>query len=333
MSDNKRFKVAMIARERAQIPSWVLAKLDSLEGLELVCRNCQSREDLLSIAADADMIWTMGPNLLVTEDVLPKLKRCKVIFRSGSGMDGFAIGPVSQRGIHLCNCPESISEAVAEHAVSLLFALIRQIPMCDAKMRGYASPAPAFKWHISGRVMGLVGFGRIARRVAEMMAGFRMTLLAYDPFMKPEAIRSHGVEPCELDDLLARSDYVSVHCPLTEQTRRLINARRLAIMKPLSLLINTSRGDVIDEDALCDALATGRPAGAALDVTTPEPPIPKSRIFQAQNVILTPHIAASSADFERNFYGCSIQVITECMNGDFNTHCMNRTELAAHNTR
>lgn len=321
------FKVAMIARDRETMPGWALKILDETPGLSVEYLTCNTEEDLLSIASDADMIWTMAANKVLTPEVLHKMPKCKAIFRSGSGMDCYPVEEASKLGIHMLNSPESISECVAEHAVSLLFALIRQIPFCDSCMRGDNSRPPVFHWHISGRTIGLVGFGRIGRRVTEMMAGFRMKVLVFDPFTNPDAIRAAGAEPSSLEDLLARSDYVSLHCPLTEQTRNLMDARHFAMMKKNALLVNTSRGGVVDQEALCDALEAGTIGGAALDVTVPEPPLPDSRLFRQKNLIMTPHIAASSADFIQNFYECSIKVILECLNGDFNSHCMNRAEL------
>ncbi|MDD4098591.1 MAG: C-terminal binding protein [Lentisphaeria bacterium] len=329
MSAAPSFKVALIARGRENTPAWVVERLAAIPGLDVVYGYCDTEAKLLAQAGDADMIWTMGRTPALTPEVLPRLTRCKAILRSGSGMDGYPVAEASRLGIHMCNCPESISEAVAEHAVALLFALIRQIPFKDGAMRGLDRGArgAGFHWHISGRTLGLVGFGRIGRRVTEMMAGFRMRVLAYDPYANQDAITGAGAEPAALDDLLAQSDYVSLHCPLTETTRHLLNAEKLALMKPEALLVNTSRGGVVDEAALVAALRDGRLGGAGLDVTDPEPPVPGSPLFSLDNVILTPHCAAASADFERNFWECSIQVVLECLAGDYLSHCMNRQQL------
>lgn len=327
MTDNAHFKVAMIAHERQDVPEWVRSRLDAIAGLQLTYGRCRTEADLLALAGDADMIWTMAANTVITPAVLPKLRRCKAIFRSGSGMDGYPVAEASALGIAMCNSPESISEAVAEHAVSLLFALVRQIPFSDRRMRGDKGSNVALRWHISGSTFGLVGFGRIGKRVCEMMAGFRMTMLVHDPYTPVERIRACGAEPVELNDLLVRADFVSLHCPLTDQTWHLIGAKELAAMKPGALLVNTSRGAVIDETALIAALRQGRLGGAALDVTDPEPPLSGSPLFALPNVILTPHNAALSGLFEHNFWDLSIQVILECQRGDFKTHCMNRREL------
>jgi Phosphoglycerate dehydrogenase and related dehydrogenases len=320
---NNKFIVAMIAAERNELPAWVTQRLDEIPNLEVRYALCKTEEQLLAIAADADMIWTRHLNFVLTPEVLPKLTRCKAIFRSGSGMDGYPVEAAAKLGIHCCNCPESISESVAEHAVSLLFSFIRQIPQANDALHTHKTfQLSDMRWHISGRTLGLVGFGRIARRVAEMMAGFRMRILCFDPFANPQAMRDMNVQPVSLEELLQESDYVSLHCPLTEETFHLIGEKQFAMMKPNAILINTSRGDVVDEEALIKALHEKRIGGAAIDVTHIEPLPPDSPLLELSNLIVTPHDAAFSSDFEKNFYELSIQVILECQRGDYR-HSMN----------
>ncbi len=320
---NNKFIVAMIAAERNELPAWVTQRLDEIPNLEVRYALCKTEEQLLAIAADADMIWTRHLNFVLTPEVLPKLTRCKAIFRSGSGMDGYPVEAAAKLGIHCCNCPESISESVAEHAVSLLFSFIRQIPQANDALHTHKTfQLSDMRWHISGRTLGLVGFGRIARRVAEMMAGFRMRILCFDPFANPKMMQDMNVQPVSLEELLQESDYVSLHCPLTEETFHLIGEKQFAMMKPNAILINTSRGDVVDEEALIKALHEKRIGGAAIDVTHIEPLPPDSPLLELSNLIVTPHDAAFSSDFEKNFYELSIQVILECQRGDYR-HSMN----------
>jgi D-3-phosphoglycerate dehydrogenase len=139
-----------------------------------------------------------------------------------------------------------------------------------------------------------------------MLKGFRMTVLAHDPFTKADIIRAHGAEPVSLEELLRRADFVSLHCPLTDETRGLLGAEQFGRMKPTALLINTARGDVVNEAALIEALRAGTIAGAALDVLTAEPPAPDNPLLKMENVLLTPHIAAFSDEFERKFWEASI---------------------------
>ena len=320
---NSKFIVAMIADDRNQLPAWVTQRLDAIPNLEVRYARCKTEEQLLAIAADADMIWTRHLNFVLTPEVLPKLTRCKAIFRSGSGMDGYPVEAAAKLGIHCCNSPESISESVAEHAVSLLFSFIRQIPQANDALHAHKTfQLSNMQWHISGRTLGLIGFGRIARRVVEMMSGFRMHILCFDPFANPQAMRDMNVQPASLEGLLKESDYISLHCPLTEQTFHLIGEKQFAMMKPNAVLVNTSRGDVVDEEALVVALREKRIGGAAIDVTHIEPLPPDSPLLELPNLIVTPHDAAFSSDFEKNFYELSIQVILECQRGDYR-HSMN----------
>ena len=295
-------KTVLITGGENAVPAEYLAQIRAA-GIELACKKCKSPEEVEAFSQDADLIWMFGPNPGLTGEVLKRLPKCKGIFRSGSGLDALPCAAAKELGIAVLNTPESIAECVAEHAVSLLFSLIRQIPQLDTEVRkGIWAGTPRLKWHISGRTLGLVGYGRIARNVEKMVSGFRMRVVHYDPF---------APDSTDLDELLKVSDYVSLHCPLTDETRNLIDGRRLALMKPGALLVNTSRGPVIDEGALAEALKNGTIGGAALDVLCDEPPEKDHPLFGLDNVILTPHIAAFSADFEKNFWSCSAQKIIE----------------------
>ena len=163
------------------------------------------------------------------------------------------------------------------------------------------------RWHLTGRTLGLVGYGRIARHVETMVSGFRMNVIHFDPFSK---------DSVPLDELLADSDFVSLHCPLTEDTRHLIGMRELKLMKRNAVLVNTSRGAVVNEKALIEALKNGIIGGAALDVTDPEPPEKDNPLFRMDNVIVTPHMAACSADFEKNFWLGSVEKL-KTLSGKF----------------
>lgn len=296
-------KTVLISGGENAVPARYLREIRD-SGVELACRKCSGESEVEAFSQGADLIWMFGPNPGLTGEVLRRLPACKGIFRSGSGLDALPCAEAKELGIAVLNTPESIAESVAEHAVSLLFALIRQIPQYDARVRkGFRwGETPGLNWHISGRTLGLVGYGRIARCVEEMVRGFRMNVIHYDPF-SPRSV--------PLDELLPQADYVSLHCPLTDETRNLIDARRLRLMKRNALLVNTSRGPVVDEKALAEAVKAGVIGGAALDVMTEEPPQLSNPLFDLPNVIITPHIAAFSADFEKNFWSCSVRRIVE----------------------
>lgn len=297
-------KTVLITGNEDSVPAEYLSQIRD-DGIELCCRKCGSPAEVEEFAKDADLVWMFGPNPGLTAEVLGRLPKCKGIFRSGSGLDALPCAAAEKLGIEVLNTPESIAESVAEHAVSLLFAAARRIPHYDRTVRDGQWELPnGMDWHLSGRTLGLVGYGRIARNVERMVSGFGMNVIHYDPF---------APDSRDLDELLAESDFVSLHCPLTDETRGLIDARRLGLMKKTAILVNTSRGPVVDEVALAAALRDGVIGAAALDVLCDEPPQQDNPLLSMDNVVITPHIAAFSADFEKNFWSCSAQkVIDAC---------------------
>ena len=298
-------KVAYISGAESDIPAEYVAQIRAA-GITLECRLCEGEEATADFCKDADFVWMRGPNRGLTGAVLKRLPKCRAIMRSGSGMDALPCKEAKELGIQALNTPESIAESVAEHAVSLLFAAARRIPRYDKETRnGYVwGEVLPMEWHLTGRILGLVGYGHIARLVERMVKGFNMQVIHYDPFL-PDSV--------PLETLLAQSDFVSLHCPLTPDTHHLMNVERFALMKPKSILVNTSRGPVVDTNALADALKNGTIGAAAIDVIEDEPygaPLPPdSPLFSLPNLIITPHIAAFSADFEKNFWSSSVNRI------------------------
>ena len=290
-------KIALVTAGEERLPAGIADRIR--EFADFRAARCETPAKLLETFPDAEVLWMFGPNLCLKPEALEKMSSVKALFRSGSGLDALPCDWAKEHGIGVYNTPESIAECVAEHAVALLISFIRQIPQYNARAKaGYEwGKVEGMDWHISHRTLGLVGYGNIARRVEKMMSGFDMKVLHYDPFVP-------GSLP--LEDVLTHSDYVSVHCPLTPETKGLINAERLRLMKPNALLVNTSRGPVVDEEALADALDAGTLGGAAIDVMCAEPPDVKSRLLQHPKCVVTPHVAAFSADFEKNFFDYSV---------------------------
>lgn len=285
-------------------------------GMEITAKKCLTEEEMEEAAADADIIWFWGRCPGLTAELLPKLPRLKAIFRSGSGLDAIPVEECTKRGIAVCNTPESISEAVAEHAVALLHALAKKIPMSfqEVQKGNWLTDGAINCVHMTGRTLGLVGYGRIARRVEEILSGYRMQVLFHDPFVE-------GSVP--LEKVLKEADFISLHCPLTEETRHWINKDSFAMMKKTALLINTSRGAVIDEAALVEALKNGEIAGAALDVTEEEPLAKESPLRTLPNVIITPHVAAFTDRFQEIFWSCSARKVLALLGGDFRKESTN----------
>ena len=289
-----RFKVALVALDSHDVPEWVAPRFVD-EGIELVQAECSTSEDLARVAGDADVAWVFGGSKVISAETLPVLERCGGIVRTGSGTDNIPVAEATARGIVVANTPEAHNDEVADHAIALLFAVIRKIAVQDRALRTGvwdADNIPAH--HVQGQTLGLVGFGHIARLVAKKLSGFELTVLDYDPFVSADAMAAEGVRAAGLDEVLSESDFVSLHCPLMDETRHLIGQRELRMMKPRAVLINTSRGPVVDEPALVRALAEGWIAAAGLDVFEQEPTPTDNPLLKLDNVVATPHIAGQS---------------------------------------
>ncbi len=306
------YKVALVTDHMHDVPNWINIDLKKND-IEFVAKKCETPEDFIEFAKDADCVWTRGLNTVITEQSLPELKRCKAVMRSGSGLDGIPIEAAKKLGIAVLNTPEAIAEIVAEHTVALVFALIRQVPQMDRAVRQgkWDGCHLSMQWHLTGQTFGLIGFGCIARKVAAMLSGFKLRLLVFDPFADEDDLNEFGAERVQLNELLVKSDFVSLHCPLTPETRHLIGENELKLMKKTAFLINTSRGNVIDEEALINALEQDLISGAALDVTQDEPPKSDNRLLRLDNAIISPHLAAFSDKFESQFWKASINKLKE----------------------
>jgi D-3-phosphoglycerate dehydrogenase len=308
----KRFKVALVAYDSDEVPHWVIEQISAAR-IELVIKQCKDDDETLACAAGADLVWVFGGPGFVTNRILPSLKDCSVILRTGSGTDNIPVDAATELGIIVANTPEAAAHTVAEHALGLLLAVLRQIPVQDRAVRqGTWDRYHAFpKWHMQGQTLGLVGFGHIARLVVQKSAGFGLRPIASDPFIDPKTISDHGVEPVSFDDLLQRADFISLHTPLLDSTHHLIGERELALMKPQAVLINTSRGKIIDEAALAKALTEGQIAAAGLDVMEQQPPDPDNPLLKLDNIVITPHIAGYSDTYHDDFWSHSVRTVIE----------------------
>ncbi len=253
-------------------------------------------DDILSVAKDADAILVTYAKL--TRQILTQLTRCKAIGRFGLGVDNIDLIAAKEKDIAINYVPDYCIREVSDHAIALLLALIRKIPFSNMLVQGgrWEMPAVVPIHRIEGTVLGLVGFGNIPRLVAPKAKAFGMKVIAFDPYAKPELFKSAGVESVDFDTLLARSDYVSVHAPLTPQTRELMNAAAFAKMKKGAYIVNTARGPLIDEAALVAAIDGGQIGGAGLDVVATEPLAKDSPLLGRDNVIISPHTAFYSIE-------------------------------------
>ena len=323
----KRFKVALVALDGQTVPGWVPEDL-AKEGIDLVVHECKTDEDLARHAADADVVWLFGGSRVLTAGNLALLPRCGAIVRTGSGTDNVPVEAATNLGIVVANTPDALTESVSDHVIGLLFAALRQIAVQDRTVRGgvWDRRRAWPHWTLRGRTLGLVGFGRIARAVARKLSGFEMTVLACDPLVSTEVAAKDGVSMAGLNEVLSQADVISVHCPLTPNTRHLIGERALGLMKPTVVLINTSRGPVVDEVALARALTEGRIAAAGLDVLEQEPPDPSNPLLRLDNVVLTPHIAAYSDEYLENCWRASVATVIALAAGHWPPSSVNRPE-------
>lgn len=276
----------------------VLARYPALD-VELRGVEVRGEAELIEAGQDADALCVSTLEA-VPRRVIAALPRTRVIARYGVGVDNIDLDAATDHGIVVTHYPQYCTDEVADHAVALMLALNRRLVDLDRDLRRGAwvahrhhtqdilrGPVPPLR----EMTLGIVGFGRIGRAVAARARPFGLTLLVADPAVPDDTIRTLAAAPVGLDELLGRSDIVSLHCPLLPSTRGLIGAERLARMKPTAMLVNTARGPIVDLDALAAALATGRLGGAALDVTDPEPLPAASPLYGLPNTILTPHAA------------------------------------------
>jgi D-3-phosphoglycerate dehydrogenase len=265
-------------------------------GVELRPQQCRSDDEIIALARDAEAVLNCYAKM--TARVIEKLKRCKIIARYGIGVDNVDLAAATKAKILVTNVPDYCIDEVSDHALALLLALARRLTAADGAVKagGWDVVAHAGIRRLRGQTLGLLGFGKIAKALASKVEPLGMKVLVYDPYLDPALIAQHGVEAVSLDRLLAEADTVSIHVPLSPETRNIVGKRELARMKPTAFLINTSRGGIVDEQALAEALKAGRVGGAALDVLSVEPPPADHPLRQAPNVILTPHLAFYSRE-------------------------------------
>ena len=263
---------------------------------ELRMAKSASAEDILAVARDADAILVTYAKL--PGELLRQLTRCKAIGRFGLGVDNIDLPAAAELGITVTYVPDYCMHEVSDHAMALLLALARKIPLSNALVQAgrWEMPAVVPIHRLAGRVLGLVGFGNIPRALAPKAKAFGLRVVTHDPYIAPQTLAAAGVEGVSFDELLAISDFVSIHAPLLPSTRGLFNAEVLRKMKKGAFLINTARGPLLDEDALVAALDEGHLGGAALDVVAVEPLPKESKLIGRDNVILTPHTAFYSVE-------------------------------------
>ena len=271
------------------------AQVLSAAGCELTGRQCKTEAELIDLCADADAVITQFAR--VNSGVINAMSRARVIVRYGVGVDNVDLEAARARGIPVCNVPDYCIDEVADHTLAFILATTRQVVPHTVHLRagkwGLTAPVSGMK-ALRDLTVGVVGFGRIGREVVKRLVPFKCTIRVFDPVVSPAEIEKLGAGAASLDDLLAAADVLTLHCPSTPQTRKLMNRDRFAKLKPGSILINVARGDLVEVPALMEALEGGRIRAAALDVFDPEPIPADHPVLKLPNVILAPHIASVS---------------------------------------
>lgn len=282
----------------------VLAELD----VDFVAANPKSGEELVAAARDADAIIMHG-SVPLTAETLEGLKRCKVIARTGVGVDRIDLDAAQRLGVAITNAAGCNAIEVAEQTIGLMFSMARKLVRMNAyvhegRWTRHSAELHAYRGRvrrITGQTVGIVGLGHVGKQVAWRADALKLRVLAVDPYLDAAQARELHAELTTLDAMLPQVDFLTLHCPLTDETQHLISAPQLAQMKPSAYLINCARGPVVDPQALYDALVAGKLAGAALDVTDPEPIPTDSPLLSLDNVLVTGHTAANS---DESFADC-----------------------------
>jgi D-3-phosphoglycerate dehydrogenase len=319
----------MAGKAKVVLTDYVWESLDverkTFEGLaDLVPLQTRKPDEFIAEAADCDALLTTyaGP---ITAEVMARMPRCRIIARYGIGVDTIDLEAATRSGIIVTNNPTYCIEEVAEHAMALILACARKIARYDRLVRERRWEVPPGKpmFRVSGRTLGLVGFGNIGRQVARRAAAFGMRILYCDPLVAEGQPDVPG-KSVALAELLRESDFVSLHPPLTPQTRKMIGDDALSRMKPTAFLINCSRGPVVDTEALVRALEAGRIAGCALDTIDPEPLPDPHPLRGRDNVIITPHVAWYSEEALVGLQAGGPSEVRRVLTGEWPLHVVNR---------
>lgn len=304
------------------MPKVLIADPIAPEGIEILktvaevdVKTGLSKDELAAIIGDYDAL-AVRSETKVTAEIIARATKLKIIGRAGVGVDNIDVEAATNRGILVVNSPEGNTLAAAELTVAMLLALARNIAPADQALR-------AGKWdrkkymgsEVYGKTVGVIGLGKIGREVVSRLQAFGMSVLGYDPFLKPEQAEALGITLADLDTLYQESDYITVHVPKTKETTGMISADKIALMKPTVRLINVARGGILDEAAVAEAVQSGRIAGAAIDVYTTEPAPADNPLLGVANILTTPHLGASTEEAQVNVALDIAEQIVEVLNG------------------
>lgn len=327
----ERPEIIQASSARVVITDWTFPDLAVEEGIlkplghEVVSRQCKTEADLISLVADADCVITQFGRLSAT--VVAAMAKARAIIRYGIGVDNVDLEAARGRGIPVCNVPDYCIDEVADQTLAFILAATRQVVPHTNRVRdgqwGLAVPLAKMQ-ALRDLTVGLVGLGRIGREVVRRLAPFKCQLLAFDPVVSAADVERAGARPvASFDELLEKCDVLTLHCPSTPQTRRLVNSTALARLKPGAILINVARGDLVDTAALVEALQSGHLAAAALDVCDPEPIPGDHPLLKLPGVILAPHIASTSPRAVRKLRETVARLAASAARGELPSNVVN----------
>lgn len=321
---NSKFKVLITDpyHQNFHIEKEILAEINAVVKIG----HCKTEEDVIKICSDMDgLLVSYVP---IGKKIIENLHKCKVIVKYAVGVDNIDLEAATLKKIFVVNVPRYCVEEVSTHTVALLLNLIRKISKYDQSVKkGCWDPLvgdPIFR--LENKVLGIIGFGNIGKSVTEKLRPFKFSIIVYDPLVNDKIISKYGAKKVELEALLRQSDYISLHCPLNKYTKHLIDFEGIAIMKKGVFIINTSRGEIINQKALYKALQDGKIAGAALDVLEKDPPS-LTDIMDTDKIIYTPHVAWNSVEAERELRESAAQEVKRVLEGGKPLNLVNKEVL------
>lgn len=305
------------------------------EGIEALKRQAEvdvklklKPEELKSIIGDYEALIVRSETK-ATADIIEAGKKLQVIARAGVGLDNIDVEAATRKGIVVVNAPTGNTIAAAEHAIALMMALARHVPQASARLKsGVWQRSEYMGTELRGKTLGVVGLGNVGSAVARRAQAFEMRLIGYDPFVSSEYAHNLGVELVSMDKLIKESDFITLHLPLTSDTKGLIGAKELGKMKPTARIINCARGGLVDEEALCKAVEAGKIAGAAVDVFVKEP-VTDSVLFKSDKIIVTPHLGASTAEAQASVALEVVEQVLAVLKGQPARYAVNAPQIPA----
>ena len=322
----KKFKVALVSTGGHPIPDWVHKRFED-ENIEFVADDCETREDLEKLAKDADVLFiTSSKKGLICEENMDIFQKAGCAIKCGSGTDNIDAEACTKRGIIVAHTPDDPTEPTSDHFIAMLFTAIRQTARQDRLARkGIWSATDVLPLGmITGEDLGIIGFGRIGKAIVKKMSGFEMNVRVFDPFVAEETIKKHNCNKVSLEELLEKSKYVMVACPLLKETKGLIGEKELKLMRPDSIIVNVARAGIVDETALKKALKQKWIKAAALDVIEKHPLVPGDEWLEFENVNFTPHLGGYTDVYPDGVFKNPVEIIVGLSKGKTPPWIVNR---------